>query len=295
MHSRDVRFFKYFNPDASLAVLDTSTLKWTSPRLFNDPFEFPNAMDFSFKGEEIGGALMNELIRLAYGPDEPIGNPANQFILLTQMSRRNPRRGNVEEFRRFMEPATQETIKRFEQSQEDMRQFLRKFRNEFAVLCLSEKHDNLLMWSHYAKDHTGCVFQLRCLPDLDRPICAAQKVNYVPDYPLLASLEQYVKHLTGQSELDYDHLFEIFGFTKSLHWKYEAEWRCVSKLRDMNTGFDFAPLIPEELEAIYIGCRAIDEYKEKLLRLVQRNFPETRLFQSQVHIQNYGLYFEELH
>lgn len=289
-----MRFYKYFTPEASTAVLGNGTLKWSSPRLFNDPFEFPTAMDFSFKGEVIAEALMDELVRLAYDPDEPKGNPKNQFIVLSNMARRNPNKRSAEEFRRFMAPATKESMVRFEQGLAERREFLRRFRDEFAVLCLSEKNDDLLMWAHYAKNHTGCVLQLRCLPGYDRPICAAKKVNYVPTYPLIATLDGYVKHLTGQSELDYDILFEIFAFTKSLHWKYEAEWRCVSQLRDRGAGFDYDPLIPDQLEAIYIGSRATEEYRNTLLAEVQSRYSETKVYQASVDIQSYTMCFEKI-
>jgi hypothetical protein len=36
--------------------------------------------------------------------------------------------------------------------------FLKRLHEEVGVLCFSEKYDNILMWSHYAKSHTGlCV------------------------------------------------------------------------------------------------------------------------------------------
>lgn len=294
MHGNDVRFYKYLGPEASISVLENSSLKWSSPKMFNDPFDFPTAMDFSFRGEDVAEALLDELVRLAYGPDEPVGDPNNKFIAMSLISRRKLKKPPEEEFRRFMAAANDETKERFASGQNERREFLNRFRNQFAVLCLSERHDDLLMWAHYAKDHTGCVLKLRCLPELDRPLCMAKKVNYVPTYPLIANLEDYVKHLTGQIELDYDTLFEIFAFTKSTHWKYESEWRCVSELHNQERGFDFDPLIPEELEAVYVGYRAEEEYKNNLTATIQNSFPDTKLYQARVDIQNYAMLFEEL-
>jgi hypothetical protein len=86
----------------------------------------------------------------------------------------------------------------------------------------------------------GCVFKFKCLPEYDRPLCAAVEVNYQEQYPLIADLPTYVKHLTGQVTLDYDNLFKVFASTKSSHWSYEKEWRCVSTLNISKTiGCDY--------------------------------------------------------
>lgn len=293
MHGDDVRFYKYMSPEAAIASLESGTMKWSSPKLFNDPFDFPVSMDFKFGGEEIANALLDELVKMAYGPDEPVGDPNNPFFHASTMNRNLRNRPPAEKFREFMAEANAETIQRFEDGQVGRRAFLTEFRNQFAVFCVSAKRDNLLMWAHYAKDHTGCVIQFRCLPERDRPICAAKEINYVNIYPLIGSLEEYVKHLTGQSEIDYDNLFEIFAFTKSQHWFYEEEWRCVSKLNDHESGFDYEPFIPEEFEAIYLGHRATTEFKESILNTVGERYPNTRVYSSGVNIQDYSMAFHE--
>lgn len=90
MHGNDVKFYKYLSPEAAASVLDNGTLKWSSPKLFNDPFDFPYEMDFSFDGNQLAEALTNELVRLAYGPDEPSGNMDNPLFLMSMITRRNP-------------------------------------------------------------------------------------------------------------------------------------------------------------------------------------------------------------
>lgn len=294
MYGNDVRFFKYLSPEAALASIDSGTMKWTSPRLFNDPFDFPVAMDFTFSGQELAEALTDELVRMAYGLDEPIDDPNNKFIQASLLTRRLRNRPSSEDFKAFMSEANAESAQRFEKDQIQRRRLLSEFRNQFAVFCVSAKRDDLLMWAHYSKDHTGCVFQFRCLSELDRPLCAAQKVNYVENYPLIGSLDEYVKHLTGQSKIDYDNLFEIFAFTKSLHWAYEDEWRCVLSLRDHRAGYDYKSFIPEELEAVYIGYRATQELRDSLCNLLRERYPSTNVFSSSVNIQDYSMVFNEI-
>ena len=294
MHSNDIRFFKYLSPESAIASINGGTMRWSSPRLFNDPFDFPVSMDFAFAGEEIAEAITDELVKMAYGPEEPIGDPNNEFIRASLLNRRIKNRPSAAEFRAFMAKANSECIQRFEEGKVQRRKFLSEFRNQFAVFCVSAKKDDLLMWAHYAKDHTGCVLQFRCLPELDRPLCAARKVDYVEKYPLLGSLDEYVKHLTGQSEINYDHLFEIFAFTKSRHWVYEDEWRCVSRLQDHRAGFDYEPFIPEEFEAVYIGHRASQEHRDSILNALREKYPNTSAYFSSVNIQDYSMVFHEI-
>src|SRR5690606_20903030 len=106
--------------------------------------------------------------------------------------------------------------------------------------------------------------------------------------------DEYVKHLTGQSKIDYDNLFEIFAFTKSLHWVYEDEWRCVLSLRDHRAGYDYKSFIPEELEAVYIGYRATQELRDSLCNLLRERYPGTNVFSSSVNIQDYSMVFNEI-
>lgn len=293
MHGNDIRFFKYMNPESAISSLENGTMRWSCPRLFNDPFDFPVFMDFAFSGEDIAEALTEELVRMAYGPDEPVGDSDNQFIQLSLQNRKLKNRPSADEFKKFMSDAHADTIRRYEQGLIQRRAFLSEFRNQFAVFCVSAKKDNLLMWAHYAKDHTGAVIQFRCLPEQDRPLCAAVNVNYVESYPLLGNLQEYVKHLTGQSEIDYDNLFEIFAFTKSRHWAYEEEWRCVSKLQNLGAGFDYKPFLPDEFEAIYIGHRASPEHRGHIQDLVRRKYPNTKVFSTSVIIQDYSVAFHE--
>jgi hypothetical protein len=52
-----------------------------------------------------------------------------------------------------------------------------------TVFCLSETHDNLLMWSHYAQNHTGVVIKSLALAKVDAPTIVAQPVRYSRQVP----------------------------------------------------------------------------------------------------------------
>jgi hypothetical protein len=292
MDGNDVKFYKYLSPEASVSVLENRTLKWSLPKLFNDPFDFPTEIDFSFSGDELTKALMDELVKFAYGPEEPDGDVNNPLFAMSMVARHNPKNPSEEIFRKFMVPADIDCAEIYKKMQYEQRAFYKDFRDRFAVLCVSKKYNDLLMWAHYGKDHSGCVLKLRCIPE--RPLCMAKEVKYEPKYPLRGNLQDYVKHLTGQIELDYDNLFTVFAFTKSEHWAYEEEWRCISLLKDREAGFDYDPLIPEELEAVYLGCRSEEPFKNKIIDVIIKQFPDTHVYQTYADVQNYGLKFEQI-
>ncbi len=88
-------------------------------------------------------------------------------------------------------------------------------RFDHGVCCLSEICDDILMWSHYAAQHTGVCIGIR--PDriagkLFRP------VEYSDVVPLLDAWE----YIRGDGDK-----FLKLGLTKASHWSYEKEWRTV--------------------------------------------------------------------
>ncbi len=51
-------FFKYMSPGTAKTVLENSTLRWSSPILFNDPFDVPREM--SSGGELISSVILSD-------------------------------------------------------------------------------------------------------------------------------------------------------------------------------------------------------------------------------------------
>ena len=123
MHDSDVKFYKYLSPEASVSILKNKTLKWSSPKLFNDPFDLPSEIDFSFDGDELADALIEEMVRLAYGPDEPAGNIEHPFFAVSMMTRRNSDKPGEDVFRRDMAPSMRDAAHGFKQGQNGLRAF----------------------------------------------------------------------------------------------------------------------------------------------------------------------------
>jgi hypothetical protein len=288
-------FYKYLSASSSLKTLESKTLKWSNARMFNDPFDMPANFSFAFEGNTFAKALHEEQVRLVFGPDEPRGDSSNAFLAACIVARRRRGRGASEgEFREFFARTIEETAAAVPVALHKLETNLKAMRDSYALLCVSKTHDNLLMWAHYAKDHSGCVLGLRCRPEFDRPLCALKPVKYSSVFPVIASLPEYIKHVTGQIELDFGEVFERFVLTKSDHWCYEQEWRGLSQLNDRTAGFDFEPLITQELGAVYLGVKLDSAHREQLLAIVRRDFPDTDVFQAVPSKHTYALEFERI-
>tara|TARA_R100001377_G_scaffold25281_1_gene13693 strand:+ start:422 stop:1309 length:888 start_codon:yes stop_codon:yes gene_type:complete len=294
MHGSEVIFYKYLSPQGTLATLEQQSLKWACPTSFNDPFDFPTDIDFNFTAEELSSALIEELIQITYGENEPVGNNENKFFQMGLAARRKLNKPSEAQTRKHFEASHQMLIEDYPRHLTARRSLFNSFRKEYSVLCLSSSHENLLMWAHYCGNHQGCVLGFRCLPHLDNAIRTAVAVNYVDSYPLFASLDELIKQATGQQDLDYDKLLHHFFYSKSNHWVYENEWRCVNPLQNRAAGYDLISWVPEELEVIYMGFNATSEFKQRVLRFIDAKSPHTQVYQSKPDIQNYALIYEQL-
>lgn len=80
-----------------------------------------------------------------------------------------------------------------------------------GVMCISEVHDDLLMWAHYADSHRGVCL---VFDPADPFFATAQPVHYKEDRP----------HVNPVSHSQ-DEMLDAAMYTKSSHWSYEREWR----------------------------------------------------------------------
>lgn len=118
-----------------------------------------------------------------------------------------------------------------------------------GIFCLTAKHDNILMWSHYAKSHTGCCVQFD-LGAGDPVLGQALPVHYQEKCPVVRPIVQ-----NGFAS------FAPTFLTKSVHWSYEEEGRVVDLVR----GQGARSLQPAAVSGIILGAR-MSEADETLIR-----------------------------
>ena len=125
-------------------------------------------------------------------------------------------------------------------------------KDEYGVLSLSAKNDNILMWSHYADYHKGFCIQFK--RSATNPLGATQPVKYVKEYPSF----NYFDDLPGN-------IAKKTIFTKSCDWSYEEEWRGIQKA---NTEVRYTE---DMITGIIFGLRIPDQHKREIYQIFESN------------------------
>ena len=137
---------------------------------------------------------------------------------------------------------------------EEDKNYVVNFRKEFkaidkvlGIISFSECVDNVLMWSHYARKHTGFALEL----ELDDK--QLTRVNYSSVAPIVFK-DAKIDNNPYYSNAAYDILR-----TKSIDWAYEKEWRMILLYSDDNLITEgkerYFPLNASNIKSIFIGLK----------------------------------------
>ena len=162
---------------------------FSSPLSFNDPFDCrPN---FTLNGSKVQLQKYYEGLVARHMPE--LGRDARR----------------AEARRRLSDPAYDQ---RLPKNMVGFRQMYHEtVTAHVGVMCLSEVHDDILMWAHYGDSHRGVCL----IFDPTEPFFAtAQPVRYRATRPIVNPLVN-----------TQDEMLDAAMFTKSDHWAYEKEWR----------------------------------------------------------------------
>ena len=121
----------------------------------------------------------------------------------------------------FMEGTKKDRDRRVREFCEKMRgRFLKDLGRTFCLACFCELPDSILMWSHYAANHTGLCIGIR--PD---------KMRLPPEKAL-----RWKVHYDDE-RLPFEHPKpNELPLRKALAWEYENEWRVVMEINDLTLG-----------------------------------------------------------
>jgi hypothetical protein len=272
-------FYKYSSPDGAVATLESGSARYSTPLLFNDPFDVQAGLHFDFDLAQLHRSVVDRIGELAEQRDKPQVDSQDVWgMVVLEAWRHFCTHGFDRE--RWMDLTASSFASLLEVIRETQADYQKHWHEiqlpQMRVFCVSEERDSLLMWAHYAKDHTGAVLELWSLPEEDNPLSVAVPVNYVERPIAFYSLKEFVDDMVGVQKLDIRSLYRRYACTKSVHWAYEKEWRVWYPLSKTQK-YDFSPIRPNELKAIYLGCRSEKSFRDKVQRLVAEKFPKTRI------------------
>lgn len=111
--------------------------------------------------------------------------------------------------------------------------------NTTGIFCLSEKNDDILMWSHYAENHKGFVLEFDTSFE---PFNKSFPIEYLDDISPISSTKLFYGDSTR--------FVQNMLCKKYRNWAYEYEWRCFHREKDKLFTYE-----PEALTGIYLGWK----------------------------------------
>lgn len=151
----------------------------------------------------------------------------------------------------------------------------RKKYKDNGVACFTVDFVNFLMWSHYADGHRGlCLeFDTKYLP-FNNPQ-KLKRVFYRNVQPVLNPVEFLIKGFVETTPFT----------TKSTKWKYEQEWRLIT--RNGNSAIEYEP---RALTGIYFGCSMLEDQKRKIATMPANS--AASLYQMKLSATKFELVYE---
>lgn len=296
--STERSFFKYVSPDTALSILQAGTVRYSSPLKFNDPFDIQSGLYFDFNLDTLHAKILDRLEELATAEGEPIVDAQDPWGKLVLLVRENyPAHGFPRDrWEQMTAPSFAELTQEMRFTQQKYQEHWRNtLLPEIRVFSVSEERDNLLLWAHYAKDHTGVVFELRSLPDEDNPLSVAEPVVYVDHLIPFFTEAEWIEEILSIKKINWSALYKRYAYIKSRHWEYEREWRVwYPQEKGADSGYYDCPIRPSEFVAVYIGCRAEPSFVSDVVALVKKGFPDTRIYRARKSEEAYALEYEEI-
>lgn len=223
--------YKYGKLDRYSEALFTSPTIWLSPpSQLNDPFECRPCFKFAGSRDQIVEGLARGLRQLH--PDWTVENTTSyaEEIFLEG---------------RHRDPNTWEGLRK------DLQNALS---HKIGVYCLSRNNDNILMWTHYAENHTGYCLEFEAT-DNTAVFGASQEVLYRDEYPVV---DYY--------NTPKDEQVDLMLLTKYSGWSYEEEWRII----DFELGPGIREYPPQLLRGVIFGLRMPESARAMIRSLLKK-------------------------
>jgi len=150
--------YKYCSVKTALLILGNNSVKFSTCKEFNDPFDCAIAIDGNNTYQEWRDYLIQQ------------GASSVDAEILASKITSDPiqaERTIVEGHKRAID--------------------------EMGIFCMTTKNDNILMWSHYADFHKGVCLEFDISKDL-KTFLLPRKVVYSNDYPKLNYIQSYLKN-----------------------------------------------------------------------------------------------------
>jgi hypothetical protein len=146
---------------------------------------------------------------------------------------------------------------------------------DIRVLCLCENSASAPMWLQYADEGRGGCIGFRYVPEVDNVLGAAQKVQYVDEWPNIATPLEWARHALYLDEIPFGKRAREALYLKKKKFADEQEWRIIAKpnpgTRADSEGVYRVIIDPPEIAEIILGPK-LDPEDESDIRAESNKF-----------------------
>lgn len=223
---------------------------FSSPSKFNDPIDCGISLNTNGNTPFFTNLLATGFQEIGKATGSSIRNPLQIELIKESIQQfTNNLTSSAETIGNEMTEATKD--------QEAHRHLKEKFASS-GILSLSELGDNILMWSHYAQQHTGiCIEFERAPSNILGILDCTLPVRYSIKAPIIDAGLYRTASKEEQNEIEHS-----LVLTKASDWTYEREWRVIK-----NDCANSAQPLGCKIESITLGLRAGDDTQEYILSL----------------------------
>jgi hypothetical protein len=258
--------------------------------MFNDPFD--NRLDIQWTGSlvDIEDAARKQLIHLIEEENANLDRllPATRLTIPAIRAMSPAERSVFLETLKESEGIYTQTF--LEAMQDKLNKDIELFLSDALIFCLTEDHDNLVMWAHYADNHRGGVVKFLPVKEVDSPLLEAKNVIYSRNIPAI----EYSNVFDNTPEVRQS-IIDAFTLTKSTDWQYEREWRIVTWSKDPTKKSSLRPFAEKEVGGLYLGCRMCEADKSELIGIMAEKYPWAPIYQATPKRNVFSLAFEQIY
>jgi hypothetical protein len=285
--------FKYTTADAAKKIFVTGCVRCAPLSEFNDPFDGQMIELHDYTPDEFFDALEVKLLDVLRTGHLVEPRKGDVFIeALTNLARLY-QEGRIpglspEGFTEMMlSMARQKTLTN---NSERQIQIFSRLAGFLHVFCMSDRHNELLMWSHYADQHRGVVLEFNASETCKSFFGDARPIDYTSEPNRRVTAAEVCKSLLGP--FDGERWMHASLYTKSYHWSYEREWRAVVKKNVVKLDENnLASIEMHDVVALYLGVRIRSDDEHEFRRIVQDRYPWITVYKGRRHDYNYEIEF----
>lgn len=287
-------FYKYATCDTALKIIASRSFRWSSPALFNDPFDHQAGFVWPENEEELATELAASLERMVFDNVATVADGPEGLHQIVRDVRSLQKKMPRNQFRTLMRSTASAMKDAFKGMQPEFNREILSHLAHSRVFCVTERNDNLVMWSHYGDEHKGVAFRLKCDDEIDNALLVAERVTYSNEFIPFPSSAAYARYLTGEGSLKFSPPVRKIAYTKHTDWAYEKEWRVHVPMldREPGDGYTFHEENPAIFEAIYIGCRMPPNDVHRIVTAIREHLPDTKVSRAKMNSNSFGLSFD---